>query len=357
MKILLVGEDDDTRRTLATTLQDGHVVRSARGDPSAIAIIKQEAPHVVLVSLNELSDNVLDLLRRVREEAKPPAPHVLVVGKELSDAFLVKAYQNGIDGEIDRGVSDTLLRARMDSLQRRLDPTARKANAPAGPPKGPNGAPLTGLDLIMRSAAWRDLRPSLNTAVSKFLSLGTNVEEIPLAPAPPKFACGIVLSCVAHEVDMRIAIGADDATAKALAVHLFGPECDDLEGDMMGEVTNICMGTMKTAFSTDALAFSAGLPQAIAVEEVLRPSIQWKQHDAFAIAVEGSRLVVHVGLRSKANSVVPVGSLNEGMVLAKDVFNPRGMLLLTAGTRLSQTMVDKLQSMLSPKHPIEVSAA
>ncbi len=80
-------------------------------------------------------------------------------------------------------------------------------------------------------------------------------------------------------------------------------------------------------------------------------------HDAFAVTVEGSRLAIHLGLRSKANSVVAVGTLGEGMVLAKDVFNPRGMLLLTAGTRLSQTMVDKLQSMLSPKHTIEVSAA
>lgn len=69
-----------------------------------------------------------------------------------------------------------------------------------------------------------------------------------------------------------------------------------------------------------------------------------------------ARLVVFAGLRSRANVLVCPPDLREGMVLAKDVLNARGVLLLQGSTRLSATMVERLQGNLTPKHEIEVIA-
>lgn len=351
MRIFFVGEDDDARKAAASALHDsGHVVRHAHADATAIPAVRQDNPHLVVVSLKDCNDAALDLVRRLREDGKPP-PHVVVLGDDVPEPFLVRAYQAGLDGDIRKSAGEAYFRARVESLERRLDPAGRKPATQA------KLTPATALDLVSRSGAWREVRKNFGGAVGKFLALGISTGEIPLAPASLAFGCEVLLSSVTHELELRVAIGVDQTTAKTLAVHLFGPESEDLEADMMGEITNICMGTMKTALSSEALAFSAALPKAIAPEEVLRPTTVWKPHEGFVVVVEESRIFIHVGLRSKANASVVLSSLVEGMVLAKDVFNPRGMLLLTAGTRLSQTMVEKLQGMLPPKHAVEVSGA
>ena len=80
-----------------------------------------------------------------------------------------------------------------------------------------------------------------------------------------------------------------------------------------------------------------------------------ERQELFALIVQGKTLLVRVGIRSRRNVLLVPGRLKEGMVLAKDLFNARGILLTRAGTRLSSTMVERLQSTLPNKQPIEVS--
>ncbi len=349
MRILWVGDEDDFRRGVTESLQSsGHSVRHAHGDGTAVGVSRQEAPHVVFVAPRECNDGALDLIVKLREEGKPP-PHVLLVMQDANEAFLVRAYQNGLDGEVARARGESYVRARVDSLERRLDPNKKTATPVKASPT------VSPLELVARSGAWRNGRGAFTDAVGKFLALGAQSGEVPI-PAPPlAMGCEIVLSSAALELELRVALAVDGPTAKTLAVHLFGDESDGLEGDMMNEIANICMGTMKTALSSEQLAFAAGLPKAVSADLVLRPAAEWKMRDSFSIRAADATLVLNLGLRSKANIVVSVGSVVEGMVLAKDVYNPRGMLLLTAGTRLSLTMVEKLQGMLPPKQMLEVS--
>jgi CheY-like chemotaxis protein len=330
MRILWVGDEDEFRRGVTESLQSvGHSVRHAHGDGTAVAVARQDAPHVVLFAPRELNAGALDLLSKLREDGKPP-PHVLLVGAEPPESFLVQAYEQGLDGELARARGEAYVRSRITSLERRLDPT-KKTLVPVKP-----GTPaLSPIELVARSGAWRGVRPSFAEAVGKFLTLAAHSIEVPI-PAPSlTVGCEILLSSAALELEMRVALAVDAPTAKTLAIHLFGEESSDLEIEMMHEVANICMGTVKTALSAEQLAFAAGLPKAVQSELVLRPVGDWRTRDCFAIRAVDAMIVVGVALRSKANTVVAVGSVVEGMVLAKDVYNPRGMLLLTAGTRLS----------------------
>jgi hypothetical protein len=90
---------------------------------------------------------------------------------------------------------------------------------------------------------------------------------------------------------------------------------------------------------------------------VLRPALTYKLQEAFSLNLVDAKLIVHLGLRSKANLDVAVVGLKEGMVLAKDVFNPKGLLMVNAGTRLSATMIEKLRTVLSAKQSVQVMAS
>jgi hypothetical protein len=177
----------------------------------------------------------------------------------------------------------------------------------------------------------------------------------PNAP-PNNLASGIILSNVEHQLELRVALAADSTSANALAMHMFGEAGPGLEADMLGEIANQSMGVLKTAFGRERFSFIGGLPEAISPEGFYQFGATCPHQVSFALVVEGARILVRVGVRSKRNSQVLGTSLVEGMVLAKDVFNARGMLLLAGGTRLSLTAIERLRGSLAPKQLVEVAA-
>jgi hypothetical protein len=82
----------------------------------------------------------------------------------------------------------------------------------------------------------------------------------------------------------------------------------------------------------------------------------YRQQDTFSLVMGDAQLVVHVGLRSRANILVTPGVLIEGMVTAKAVHNARGVLMAAGGTRLSSHMIGQLRTLLAPTQKIEVTA-
>jgi CheY-specific phosphatase CheX len=207
---------------------------------------------------------------------------------------------------------------------------------------------------VVQSAAWQVASTELVNSASKFLTLPIAIGDVAQADSPLAHASAIVLSNVEAQLEIRVAVAADATSARALAMHVFGEECDEMLGDMVGELANLFIGAMKTKLSACDLPFTGGLPAKLDTDQVLRPSVTFKHQDAFAFLVNGARLVVHLGLRSKANAFVVSAQLVEGMVLAKEVFNARGVLLLAAGTRLSLSMIDKIRNALAPKQQVEV---
>jgi DNA-binding response OmpR family regulator len=359
MRILVTGDDDDTRRHLAVTLQGaGHAVRMAQDERGAVAALQQEVPHLVLVTTARAGSSAVSLVRQLRDNPRCKQSQLVLVAKEMPEPFSVDAYGAGLDGDIRIPHSPEYLLARVNAIQRRFDPKAKpsgekvEAAKPAAPDLG--DGPLA---LVARASAWRTASQHIKTAASKFLTLDATVGDVPPADYAMSLACGITLLNVQHELELRIAVGTNQASGKHLAVHLFGPEGEDLVPDMLGEIGNIFMGAMKTALGHDSLAFTGGLPEVIATEVVLRPTLTYKLQEAFSLTLVDAKLVVHLGLRSKANLDLPAANLKEGMVLSKDVFNSKGLMMINAGTRLSGHMIEKLKTVLNAKQVVQVMAA
>jgi CheY-like chemotaxis protein len=364
MRILVTGDAEETRRAVATTLHGaGHAVRVAQDERGALAALQQDVPQLVLFTPQEASASALSTLQHMRHGARQASTQLLLVAPPLPEPFAIEAYGVGLDGEIRLPHGPGYLLARVDALQRRLEPSAKAKQAPNGDrAAGAKVAPTAGdasgpVAAIARAATWRSAAECLRVAASKFLALEAAIGELPPPDYGLSLASTILLLNVQHELELRVAVGTNAASGRSLAIHLFGSEGVDLVPDMLGETANIFMGALKTAFGAESLAFTGGLPEMVASELVLRPALTYKLQEAFCLNLVDAKLVVHLGLRSKANLDVALAGLKEGMVLAKDLFNPKGLLMVNAGTRLSATMIDKLRAVLSAKQSVQVMAS
>ncbi|NOU31914.1 MAG: hypothetical protein HOO96_28755 [Polyangiaceae bacterium] len=384
MRIVLAGGTTPELEPYAATLeQAGHAVKVV-ADVSLPNACVGEKPHLVLLEVTRDGGGAIEIIRRVRDLAGvPPFLFYLLGGSELSQGFLRDAYDAGIDGDLRQPFGPEFLASRVNAATRvARRPEQAPIAKPASPARPVNGAApkLVGgaapaaiaaagatapdspmneseghLTTATQSQTWRNASKLIQDMGSKFLALPVTLGAEAAAPIP-SLGCAISLSHAAHQLEARIAIGADSRSARRLAVHMFGDEGDDLVGDMLNELANLFMGAVKTSFSAESFAFTGGLPDTISADYVLRPSATYKRQETFSMAIADSRLLVYIGMRSKANLFLASSGLREGMVVAKDVFNARGLMLVNGGTRLSLNMVEKLRSLLTPKHLVEVTA-
>jgi CheY-specific phosphatase CheX len=212
------------------------------------------------------------------------------------------------------------------------------------------------LDSVARAKPWRSVQQTLRSAAASFLSCEATLDSEVPSDAPQGFGCVILLSNVAQELEIRIGIAIDAAGALVLALNLFGEEGNDLAQDLLSELANIFMGALKSDLSAHSIAFIGGLPAATGPESVTRPPNVYQYQEAFRLIVQNRSLTVHVGLRSKANVRLTRAGLREGMVIAKDLCNAGGLLLIKGGTRLSETMIERLESQVGERETIEVNA-
>jgi DNA-binding response OmpR family regulator len=331
----------------------GHQVIPAKDEPSAMAALTADAFRFLIMSVRSGDETALALLRAMRKTASLDAISALVMVHECTEEYLLKAYEAGADFSLRGPCAPALVLAQLKSASRLATAGGAGAGADGVAAEAAGGTPL---EQINRSKTWRNAKSAIQLVSSKFLTLDVALVETDTVTEPPTHACTIALSNAQHQLEMRIALGTDDASGKHLAVHMFGPEGTDMIGDMMTELANNLMGTLKTSLSSESLAFTGGLPQPLDAKEVLRPSAVYNHQIAFAMRMADAAILVHVSIRSKANLFLRPAVLREGMVLAKDVFNARGQLMLHAGTRLSLNMVEKISGFMAEKSQLEVVA-
>ncbi len=367
MKLLLFDSDAEASRPLSAALTvPGREVQLALDESAALAALARGRVGVALF----VARAGLEAATRVARQARhlPGAREGLfaLVTRELNERAQLEAFEAGFDVDLPLGAPPGALALRIAALERLVSgnrkaapvavPQPAPAPAAAAPAKGAAAAgavALTPFEQVTRSAAWRGAAPAFQAAATTFLTLPVALSDA--APGALASASRIVLLNAEHELELGITVGVSAKTGSHLAVHLFGPENESLAADVLSELANIFMGSMKTALSAESFAFTGGLPQQVAADEVLRPSVTFKQQELIALSVGDGVVQLHVGLRSRANQRLTLGELREGMVVACDIMNARGLMLLNKGTRLSQNMIDRLRANLAEKAKVEVT--
>lgn len=350
MRIVVFDPDASACARLAAPLRvAGHELILTSDEGAAISALSVGPADAGLL---RAEDGAFNVAKRLRGVSSGRSVHLLLVASQVTDALLLKGYEAGFDAELRLPCSDAVLVARMAALARSLGRPLGGVQKASG---AAQGKPDTPLERVAFSQTWRGAASAIQAAAAKFLSLPASVEA---APPSGTFAFGaeILLASGQSELELRVALAVDAPTARALAVHLFGNEGASLEADMLSELSNIFMGTLKSAFNAESFAFASGLPQAVPPDTVLRPAVPFAHQEVFTLRLNDARVAVHLGVRAKGNMPITVAGLREGMVLVKDLYNARGMLLLNGGTRLSATMVERLKGALLPTFSVEISA-
>lgn len=211
--------------------------------------------------------------------------------------------------------------------------------------------------IISHSTAWYSMPRDLQSVSSTFLNMKMSVSigGADVNVAEISYAKGILLANGTHQVEIQLAMATDKNSAENLARHMFGEISSDLGGDLLGELVNVSMGGLRTSFARESYPFTGGLPESFAPERFNQFGATSKRHMTFSLLVEGITIAVRICIGFKANAMVPVGSLCEGMFVAKDVLTAQGMVYVKEGTRLTSTMVDRLRVAFEHECPVEVA--
>lgn len=355
MNVLIYDPGQSEGARLLGLLKDHGIPASLATDPARlVSMTKQVRTDLVLVCCEQFSTDFMAICEDLREHhILEPSQIQLVTGPlEASDAAY--AFESGIDSILPWGSDREYIVARVAAVARVLERCERKIGAPPFRAGGETGAGLA-MRLLVRSTAWRTTPEKLRQVIGQFLGQSAVQASLPSdAPPPIDKASSIALLGGASGVEIRIALGADNKSALALASKMFGPDAKDLIDDMLGEVANISMGTLKNLFGAEQIALTGGLPSPLGPAEVMKPTKAFTHRHVLAFDIGTARLIVHVGIAAKACSSTAVADLREGMVIARDLFNDHGLLLLKGGTRLSTTMIKKLAELLPARLAVAV---
>ena len=351
MKIVTLELDDGASLDVMRALRDSGYTASILATTAAVrAGFAVTSFNVVIVAASSLTEHVIDAVRELRAFASARKTYVVMVCATASETRLADAYDAGIDAHNVGPLDGPLVLARLRSIARLLQSHGINCSAPIPEPLAPCG-PVAALAACARSNTWRSAQTTMAAAAHQMFGLPATCDGVEVAAGPYVHAKSIALVSAADKLEVRIAIGADAHAAGVLAGHLFGDASTELASDLIGELTNLLMGVTKASLTAEALLFTAGLPQTISADAVC---MQATHHQAFALRIGEAKLAVHIGLISKANETIVRANLREGMVIAKDIVNARGVMLLAGGTRLSLTMVERLGSMMGPTEQVEV---
>jgi hypothetical protein len=322
-----------------------------------VAMTKQARTDLVLLCSQTFAMELMGVAENLREHHILEPSQIQLVTGPLDESDAVVVFESGIDSVLPWGSDADYVAARVAAVGRVLERCERKLGAPPYKAGSENAAQLP-LRLIVRSNAWRGAPAKLREVVGQFFSQAVTNASIGFDAAPAiEKAASITLLSGVHGVQIRIAVGADQKSALVLAGKLFGPDAKDLVDDMLGEVANVVMGSMKNHFAAEQLPFTGGLPSPLPPRELTVSATPFSHRHLFAFDIGGARLTMHLGMHVKNSAAVPVNELREGMVTARDLVNDRGVLLLKGGTRLSSTMILKLADLLPPRTAIAVMAA
>lgn len=355
--ILLTGNDESERARIAAILRDARVeLLMPRDLTEARSLLRDKPVKLGLICAHAYDEPLLATLKALDEARSARSVSFVLIGDELPDEYWARAVKHGVDGEMRRRRGKEYVLAHLESK-------ARLARRPAGEGliaervKAEARSAGSPLEVVSGSRTWRDARDLLRDAAATFLTVPARVGPPPAADTAFAAGCQILMGNAADHMELRVALGADTKSIKQLAMHLFGDDGEDMGNELLSELSNILMGCLKTSFSSEEIKFAAGLPESVPGGRVLTPASNYGAQFSFQLQLADAKIVIYLGARSSAVTSVPVTSLREGMVVAGDIFNPKGLMLIRSGTRLSLNMVEKLRGILTPKQQVEVMSA
>jgi hypothetical protein len=152
----------------------------------------------------------------------------------------------------------------------------------------------------------------------------------------------IPMVLASDRLELSIALVADREACRWLGDNLLcesDPTTEMLD-DVLREMANVAGGAVKRAMLPEGLVLSTGLP--VGGDAGAMPANPTRR--TWSVVLDGGvSIAVVAEIRARPNRRVPARGLIEGMVIVDDVKTSAGLLLLPAGTRLTETTAERLR--------------
>lgn len=353
MRVLVVDSDrvelDKTVRLVASPEQD---VRGVTDPASAVAVIAKAGRDVVLVATSLLGMSSNDLVKRIRERESNTHVYVIVTASRLVPGDVRTAFLMGADDFVRKPCGRDELLARIESPARIRRWMSKVVNTTAF-------ADYERRSALCALTAWTSADSSVCAELSDMLGLALVPRSAPDALSGVARLASVRLALVSDRAEVCLAVGVDEVSSAALAEAMFGTR--DVDGgavkDMMREFANVAAGAVKRLAATDGRILTMGVPMDASPETFRDPGAMARR-DWVGTADSGEvALRFALELRPRGAKRVRASSLCEGMVVAVDLRNEAGALLVPAGTRITESQLLGLRSILGVDAPVEILEA
>ena len=347
MRVILLNDRRAERDAMVRALPpDTYHVEAMGDEHAALTAIAREAPQIVLFSAPPKGGS--DLARRLRG------------AENAADAYLLAIVEatpthREISSLIGAGVQDFMRRPFVEGeLIERVKAPERLLRW-ARSISQPRAFDFSALD-VSNLRAWRNLGQLVADDFGGMAGRAFSVAAgWPAQIAPGAASATMPMTLAGDQLEVRLSLVAD-ATALAWvreALLLDANADEAATRDTLRELANTAGGAFKRAALSEHVTLTAGIPSD---DSAARLS---GKHTAYSLTIEGGACTFAlVGeIRSLHNVRISAAKLEEGMVLAHDLRNEGGVLLVPAGSRLTSTSAIRLALMLGPHYFVEVAPA
>jgi hypothetical protein len=213
---------------------------------------------------------------------------------------------------------------------------------------------------IAHLQAWQTADRSISRDIGELLGQALVIGSESDATTPESaIGAQIPLTIAEEQTEVRLTVGVDAASLSKLGEIVLGDAAapEDALRDLLREFANTAGGGFVRAASHEGVRLTSGLPTDVAVGSLStrKPTAQRR----FVIGPEDGSIRVTFDLEvlPRALRRVNVGQLVEGMVLARDLHNEGGALLVPAGTRLTSSQIERMNKSVSPRVTFDVAEA
>ena len=376
MKVVVIEESAGEYSALGQGLAEAGYAVCIVAAAAAPATFSRDLPDVCVVGCRDGFTNLAPIATLRNTLAASGYRAIVAVVSEPMVAHLEATRGAGADDVV--GSSATVAEivdhvrscARIVGLERKLRERVAEVEgalrhaADAGPVQGTGPGSAADRD---RRGGFRFLLTRTWTAVDDLLRnmcteyLQSPFEQIAgtFVVAPGCAASSIALTDVENELAMELTFLATPAAARVVAAMFTGDASivdDEVVKDVLLELANSGMGAVRNGLLGENFRFAASTPKPAPPRAV----------DKLVAGVAASRMLtfkhgeatlhVVVAVRSQARIKVRGLLLKEGMVIATDILNDAGQLLVRAGTRLTETTAGRIARMV-PKLEVELADA
>lgn len=290
----------------------------------------------------------LTFIRRLRDNGELGYVHIVFSSSQCGPRDVSHAFEAGVDDFIRKPWRPEEMTTR---LMRRFDAIAKAALLHAQAVAADVLRRDVGLSLealgVTETRTFSDAADVMQEMLNEFI--GQPIEVRQGLARKPAVGALVKLVDVEREVEVGAAVVADEPNCAALCRAFMGEGLDDPSffPDVMGELANMVMATLKSSFMGDGFALASGVPAGMSPEAIEADLVRYPARKVLFASGEGFEFNVLLGVRLCPTTLKPAEEVEEGMVLAQDVRHPEGEFAARQGTRITRGLAEKIGAWLA----------